>query len=261
MILSLLGIDVYCVDLLGWGYTQLNPSVLSYSARAKVETYVDSGRWWAGTGKWSTPPTSSNDYGDGGDFVRGTVLINAQGFVDGIGPMSYLPVPIARLGIRVLKSEPLRSSANRMSYYDVESYATEDALRVGRLHVGERGAQLSCERGFRPGEKVPAIGVPTKEYAKMFVNGHARRDVALDRECGHVPHLEQLETTARHIADFLMSEGVRPSRRGGSTSSASRKRASATGAAAATATSSERNDNNGDSVDHRRNNNYYGGDP
>ncbi|KAL3783473.1 hypothetical protein ACHAW5_011120 [Stephanodiscus triporus] len=147
-ILSSLGIDVYCVDLLGWGYTQLDPSVLSYSARAKVEALRGLWEVVGGNGEVVVGGASlggaavieyaadvlrrgnDNDYGGGGDFVRGTVLIDAQGFVDGIGPMSYLPAPIARLGIRVLKSEPLRSSANRMSYYDVKSYATEDALRL-----------------------------------------------------------------------------------------------------------------------------------
>ncbi|KAL3804782.1 hypothetical protein ACHAW5_010510 [Stephanodiscus triporus] len=264
-ILSSLGIDVYCVDLLGWGYTQLDPSVLSYSARAKVEALRGLWEVVGGNGEVVVGGASlggaavieyaadvlrrgdDNDYGIGGDFVRGTVLIDAQGFVDGIGPMSYLPAPIARLGIRVLKSEPLRSSANRMSYYDVESYATEDALRVGRLHTLREGwedGMLSFMRsgGFRPREKVPTIGVPTlvlwgrqdgildgEEYANMFVNGMPDATLRWIEECGHVPHLEQPETTARHIADFLMSEGARPSRRGGSTSSASRKRASATG--------------------------------
>ena len=35
--LSALGIDVYAVDLLGWGYTRLDPAVKSYGADAKVE--------------------------------------------------------------------------------------------------------------------------------------------------------------------------------------------------------------------------------
>ncbi|KAL3783345.1 hypothetical protein ACHAW5_010887 [Stephanodiscus triporus] len=305
-LLSSLGIDVYCVDLLGWGYTQLDPSVLSYSARAKVEALRGLWEVVGGNGEVVVGGASlggaavieyaadvlrrgdDNDYGIGGDFVRGTVLIDAQGFVDGIGPMSYLPAPIARLGIRVLKSEPLRSSANRMSYYDVESYATEDALRVGRLHTLREGwedGMLSFMRsgGFRPREKVPTIGVPTlvlwgrqdgildgEEYANMFVNGMPDATLRWIEECGHVPHLEQPETTARHIADFLMSEGARPSRRGGSTSSASRKRADAISPEALCARQRlrrlrqrrcERNDNNGDSVDHRRNNYYYGGGP
>ena len=212
MILSSLGIDVYCVDLLGWGYTQLDPSVLSYSARAKVEALRGLWEVVGGNGEVVVGRASlggaavieyaadvlqrgdDNDYGDGGNFVRGTVLLNAQGFVDGIGPMSYLPVPIARLGIRVLKSELLHCSANRMSYYDVESYAMEDALRVGRLHMGGRDAQLHAKRGIpSKGEgakdrraNVGPVGMAGRHTGRGGVcehvrERHARRDVALDQ--------------------------------------------------------------------------------
>ncbi|KAL3764381.1 hypothetical protein ACHAW5_005122 [Stephanodiscus triporus] len=148
--------------------------------------------------------------------------------------MSYLPVPIARLGIRVLKSELLHCSANRMSYYDGGKVARED----GMLSFMRKG-------GFRPREKVPRIGVPTlvlwgwqdglldgEEYANMFVNGMPDATLRWIEECRHVPHLEQPERTALCARQQL--RWLRQHRY-------------------------ERNDNNGDSVDHRRNNNYYGG--
>ena len=79
------------------------------------------------------------DGGDGDGCVRGTVLIDDRGFVDGIGPMSFLPAPLARAGIKVLKSVPLRNSANKMSYFGPDTYATNDALQVGRLHCLREG--------------------------------------------------------------------------------------------------------------------------
>jgi hypothetical protein len=69
------------------------------------------------------------DSGVSSGFVKGTILIDAQGFVDGIGPMTFLPSPLAKLGIQVLKSTPLRESANQMSYHDPDTYATRDALK------------------------------------------------------------------------------------------------------------------------------------
>merc|ERR1719203_1017009 len=145
-----LGVDVYCVDLLGWGYTQLE-EVREFSARAKIDAL---GGFWrtvggggegvvggaslggAATIEFAAENLCKKEGGENGEesgFVRGTVLIDAQGFVDGIGPMSFPPAPLARAGIKVLKSTPLRSSANQMSYFDAENYATEDALRVGRM--------------------------------------------------------------------------------------------------------------------------------
>ena len=37
--------------------------------------------------------------------------------------------------LQILQSVPLRSWANQMAYYDKEKLATEDAMRIGRLHT------------------------------------------------------------------------------------------------------------------------------
>ncbi|KAL7537433.1 hypothetical protein ACHAXR_007820 [Thalassiosira sp. AJA248-18] len=247
--LAKLGVDVYCVDLLGWGYTQLD-SVNSFSAKAKVEALKGFWETVGGNGEvvvggaslggaaviefaaenvvCEVNEESSEEQGSG--FVRGTVLIDAQGFVDGIGPMSFLPAPLARAGIKVLKSEPLRSSANQMSYFNPETYATDDALKVGRMHCMREGwedGMLSFMQsgGFRPKEKVSKIDVPSlvlwgredgilegKEFATKFIDTMPNARLQWIEECGHVPHLEQPELTAQYISEFLRSEEVQPPR-------------------------------------------------
>jgi pimeloyl-ACP methyl ester carboxylesterase len=157
------GIDTYAVDILGWGFTQLD-DVTSFSADAKIQALksfvkskfgVNSSFCVAGASlggaaaielaaALSAPPDSSND-GDGDDKKQnynedetptcaGLILIDAQGFVDGVGPMALLPKPLAKIGVGVLRSVPLRNMANQMSYYDKETFATEDAQVIGRLH-------------------------------------------------------------------------------------------------------------------------------
>jgi pimeloyl-ACP methyl ester carboxylesterase len=245
--LAAMGVDVYAVDLLGWGYTQLE-NVKSFSAAAKVEalqgfwnTVGGSGEVVVGGASLGGAATiefaaknlykeavSDDDSDNTEGFVRGTVLIDAQGFVDGIGPMSFLPAPLARAGIKVLQSVPLRNSANQMSYYDPELYATEDALKVGRLHClrdGWEDGMLSFMQsgGFRPKEKVSQIDVPSlvlwgrqdgildgKEFAQKFIDAMPNAELQWVEECGHVPHLEQPELTARYIADFLESDKMTP---------------------------------------------------
>jgi pimeloyl-ACP methyl ester carboxylesterase len=250
--LASMGIDVYAVDLLGWGYTQLE-NVKSFSAAAKVEALQGFWETVGGNGELVVGGASlggaaviefaaknlykevaSDDEADNNNnnrsegFVRGTVLIDAQGFVDGIGPMSFLPAPLARAGIKVLQSVPLRNSANQMSYYNPETYATEDALKVGRLHCLREGwedGMLSFMQsgGFRPKEKVAKIDVPSlvlwgrqdgilegKEFAQKFIDTMPNAELQWVEECGHVPHLEQPELTARYIADFLESDKMRP---------------------------------------------------
>ena len=67
--------------------------------------------------------------------------MDAQGYIDGIGPMSKGPRFMARLGARVLGTYPLRDSASKMSYYD-KSFAGGDATIVATVHTLIPGATL-----------------------------------------------------------------------------------------------------------------------
>jgi len=225
------GIDTYAVDLLGWGFTQLD-GVESFSADSKVEalrsfvdavvpgkTYVLGGASLGGAAAIETAAADS-------ESCRGLVLIDAQGFVDGIGPMASMPTPLAKLGVQVLKSYLLRSSANQMSYFDKETYATDEAVVVGRLHTKREGwsdalVSFMQSGGFSPSTKVPTINAPSlilwgrqdgildgKEFANKFVEALPNARLQWIEECGHVPHLEQPDQTADTILQFLQQDVV-----------------------------------------------------
>ena len=164
------GIDSYAVDILGWGYTQLD-DVDSFSADAKIETlkgfvktmfggdssFCVAGASLGGAASIELAAALTIDSPDDEDedddsideddapddddmpLCSGLVLIDAQGFVDGVGPMAMLPKPLAKIGVGVLKSVPLRNMANQMSYFDTDTYATEDAQVIGRLHTLQDG--------------------------------------------------------------------------------------------------------------------------
>lgn len=240
------GIDVYAVDLLGFGFTQYE-NIQDFSAQAKVTTlqqfwntlhseddYTNTGYSrnfviaGASLGGAAAIELAAATVTNGGSIldnpVKGMVLIDAQGFVDGIGPMANLPGPIAKLGIQVLKSEPLRNSANQMSYFDKETYATDDALKIGRLHClrpGWEDALLGymLSNGFSPSKKVSLCDMPTlvlwgrqdgilngEELTPRFLSELPKAQLRWIEECGHVPHLEQPLVTAQEIAEFLKSD-------------------------------------------------------
>ncbi len=226
-ILAEMGIDTYAVDLLGWGYTQLN-DVNSFSAGAKVEALAS---FWDVVGQGrdvcvggaSLGGAASIVFSAGNPLVKGMVLIDAQGFVDGVGPMAQLPKVLAQAGVKVLKSVPLRNLANVMSYYDKETFATEDALKVGRLHVLREGwedalVSFMLDGGFFPSTKVAQITAPTLilwgrqdkileiEFPQKFLDTLPDAQLQWVSECGHVPHLEQAAVTAEKIVQFLTSE-------------------------------------------------------
>ena len=212
------GIDTYAVDLLGWGYTQLD-NVLDFSASAKVEALQSFIQQVVLTGKDQQFCIAGASLGGAAAIetavinpnCAGLILMDAQGFVDGVGMMSTLPVPLAKLGVNVLQSIPLRSSANQMSYYNKSRYATDEAVTVGRLHCLREGwndalVNFMKSGGFAPSKLVPQVPVPSKviwgrqdtildgnEFAQKFVDTLPSASLVWIDECGHVPHLEQPE--------------------------------------------------------------------
>lgn len=225
------GVHTYAVDILGWGFTQLQ-GVSDFSAAAKVEALNSFVTTVLGddtvfcVGGASLGGAAAIELASSNANCKGMVLIDAQGFVDGVGPMALMPKFLAQAGVAVLKSVPLRSSANQMSYFDKETYATDDALAIGRLHCVQQGdnwsdAMVSFMKsgGFTPSAKVPKIEAPSlvlwgrqdgilngEEFANKFVETLPNAELQWIEECGHVPHLEQPEVTAEAIEKFLESK-------------------------------------------------------
>lgn len=208
------GLDTYAVDLLGWGYTQLE-GVTDFSASAKVEAlqsflanvvgdqFCIAGASLGGAAAIETAAKNP--------ACQGLILVDAQGFVDGVGMMASLPTPLAKLGVNVLQSVPLRNSANQMSYYDKATYATAEAVTVGRMHCLRDGwnealVDFMKSGGFSPSKLVPQVNVPALvlwgrqdtildgvEFAPKFVKALPSATLRWIEESGHVPHLEQPE--------------------------------------------------------------------
>jgi pimeloyl-ACP methyl ester carboxylesterase len=208
------GVNTYAVDLLGWGYTQLE-GVKDFSAAAKVEAlqsflkmvvgdhFCIAGASLGGAAAIETAAKNPS--------CKGLILIDAQGFVDGVGMMAKLPTTLAKLGVNVLQSIPLRSSANQMSYFDKATYATDEAVIVGRLHTLREGwnealVNFMKSGGFAPSKLISQVSVPSlvlwgrqdkildgKAFAPKFMETLPSATLVWIEECGHVPHLEQPE--------------------------------------------------------------------
>ncbi|CAK9066194.1 Lipase 1 [Durusdinium trenchii] len=115
--------------------------------------------------------------------------------------------------------------ANQMAYFDKERYATEDAVRVGRLHVETDGWEEASldylnSGGYTLSPLVSQVAAPTlmiwgendeildvQEQVPRFQE-ELRCPVQLQwiKDSGHVPHLEKPAETAKAIQVFLDSK-------------------------------------------------------
>ena len=133
-------IDTFCVDVLGWGFSQLK-KVENFSVEAKRE-YLYS--FWKTVMKEKKMVLCGASLGGAiaidfayhyPEAIEKLILIDGQAYIDGVGSMSKLPKPLAKFGISILKSPALRAYAGKLSYYRSEIFSTEDAMRIGRIHT------------------------------------------------------------------------------------------------------------------------------
>ncbi|KIZ00267.1 40S ribosomal protein S3-3 [Monoraphidium neglectum] len=165
------------------------------------------------------------------EAVEKIVLIDAQGFIDGIGPMSTMPRPLAAAGVWVLRTEQLRMAANRMAYHD-QAFATEDAMRVGRLHThldGWSDANIAFMRGggYAISTRLGQVTQPVlviwgrqdqilePKYADQFLDVLPDARLVWLEGCGHCGHLEKPRETADAILGFINGGGAASDGRAG----------------------------------------------
>lgn len=160
------------------------------------------------------------------DAVSSLVLVAPQAYAEGIGPLSTAPRWLARLGVKLLRSVPLRRAANRIAYFDVERFATDDAVRVGRLHTHlpnweEGNMAFMASGGYNLAKAVKQVRCPTllvwgredkildPSLAEKFKEDlpRGKTEFVLVSECGHCPHLEQPGQLAEAVVAFVKEGG------------------------------------------------------
>lgn len=216
---------VFAPDLLGWGLTE-KPSRIPYDPSARREhlrAYIAS----VAQGQSVTLLGASIGGAVAIDFalvhpslVSSLVLIDAQAYQDRprSALLNLLPF-LAHVGADVLRSTWLRRTALNMSYAN-QKFCTEDALRMGALHVAtdgwkEAAVDFILGEGYCVSGQVGLVKAPTLvlwgrrdrilpvENAQRFADDIPGATVVVIDECGHSPHIEKAEVTAGHILDFL----------------------------------------------------------
>ena len=224
-LLEAAGMPAMCVELVGCGFTGLQqaggatPATRREHLRAFLEQHVGSRRRVDLLGA-SLGGTAAIDFAlHHAHLVNSLILVDAQGFVEGT---PQLPGPLADVGVSVLRAVWLRSLANTLAYSD-KQFATEDAIRVGRLHTHlpdwSRSTRTFMDSGgYTVRARISQVSAPTMvvwgaddeiiepaaalQFAEELANCHS---VVYLPACGHVPHLERPHALLDAVRRFRSS--------------------------------------------------------
>lgn len=124
------------------------------------------------------------------------------------------------LGIKVLKARWLRQYATKLSYFDPEMFATDQAVKIGSVHCFSDFWDLSNTDFLFSGGFVTSPNIPKVSQSSLVIWGDSDKVIDISnaykferllpqctlrviKDCGHVPHIEKHIETAQLIREFI----------------------------------------------------------
>ncbi|KAG0600539.1 hypothetical protein M758_11G042400 [Ceratodon purpureus] len=221
------GVETWAIDILGWGFSNAE-GVKSYNVAAKREHLYE---FWKAYVKRPMVLVGPSLGGAAAiDFavahpeaVVKVVLVDAQGYTEGVGEMATLPKLIAYTGVALLKSVPLRLYANTLIFTKATFDFLLDSMRVGRLHClmpGWADATVSfmLSGGYNVTASIPQVQQETlviwgerdtivpKSFAERFLADLPKARLELIQDCGHIPHVEKPKQFSSILKEFYLEE-------------------------------------------------------
>lgn len=215
--------ETWALDLLGFGFTERLVGIPFSPAAVKTHLYYF----------WKTlisQPVILVGASMGGaaaiDFtlsypqcVKQLVLIDSAGYKAPPNIGKFMFPPVGYLATAFLRNPQVRQRISQKAYYD-KSFASIDAQLCAALHLKCQDWQQALiaftkSGGYSSfGDKLSKIEQQTLilwgEFDQILGTSDAYKFkdvIALSqliwiKNCGHVPHLEQPQTTAQHILEF-----------------------------------------------------------
>lgn len=221
------GLETWAVDVLGWGFSDLEklPSCSVASKRDHLYQF-----WNSYIKKPMTLVGPSLGAAVAIDFIVNhpeavdkLILIDASVYAEGTGNLATLPKLMAYAGVYLLKSLPLRLYATLLAFNGITWDTCYDWAKIGSLHCllpwwADATVDFMTSGGYNVSAQIGQIKQKTLiiwgendqiiDY-KLAVRLHSELPNAIIRQipdCGHIPHVEKPAAVSKLISEFVRAE-------------------------------------------------------
>lgn len=218
------GMETWAVDILGWGFSDLERLPSCDVASKRDHLY----QFWRShirrpiilVGPSLGAAVAIDFAANHPEAVEKLVLIDASVYAEGTGDLAKLPRALAYAGVYLLKSVPLRLYVNLLAFNEISLSTSIDWMNVGRLHClypwwEDATVNFMVSGGYNVNAQIDKVKKRTLIIwgeddqiisNKLAVRLHSELPNAIIRqipECGHIPHVEKPNSVAKLIVEFV----------------------------------------------------------
>ncbi|KAK4263579.1 hypothetical protein QN277_028972 [Acacia crassicarpa] len=221
------GFEAWAVDILGWGFSDLEklPPCDVASKRNHLyqfwNSYIRRPMILVGPSLGSAVAIDFTvNYPEA---VEKLVLIDASVYAEGTGNLATLPRAAAYAGAYLLKSLPIRLYATYLAFSDISFNTILDWTNVGRLHCllpwwEDATVDFMISGGYNVASQIGKVKQKTLIIwgendriisNKLAVRLHCELPDAIIRQisnCGHLPHVEKPDSVVKLIVEFVQRD-------------------------------------------------------
>uniref|UniRef100_A0A0E0LMZ8 AB hydrolase-1 domain-containing protein n=1 Tax=Oryza punctata TaxID=4537 RepID=A0A0E0LMZ8_ORYPU len=223
------GLEAWAVDILGWGFSDLEKRPPGDVASKREHLY----QFWRSyirrpmvlVGPSLGAAVAIDFTVNYPEAVSKLIFISASVYAEGTRDMTRMPRFIPYAGVFLLKSLPLRYFATLLAFYKIPGGPAGlfDWVQIGRLHCllpwwEDTLVDFMMNGGYNVLNQINQVKhkclILWGEEDGIISNKQAYRlhqelpDAILRqvRECGHIPHVEKPREVLKHVLDFLGTE-------------------------------------------------------
>ncbi|KAL6841701.1 hypothetical protein ACP4OV_028213 [Aristida adscensionis] len=217
------GLEAWAVDILGWGFSDLETRPPCDVASKREHLY----QFWKSYIKRpmvlvgpSLGAAVAIDFSvNHPEAVSKLIFIGASVYTEGPKDMTRLPKFVSYAGVFILKSLPLRLFATRLAFNTIPD-GFFDWVQIGRLHCllpwwEDATVDFMIRGGYNVLNQIKQVkhkcliiwgeddGIISSKLAYRLHQELPDAILRQVRQCGHIPHVEKPREAANHILEFL----------------------------------------------------------